>query len=204
MSESAVAAADSCDSVERRPGRPRSIACDEAILRAALHEYAEKGYDGMSVDAVATRAGVGKATIYRRYQNKTDLVVAAASAAAHEDWAPPSGDDLRGDLRAVLEKVRGVFGTTTGRAARMILADSLSHPDLADAFHALVAQRRAPTRRIIERAMARGEVSARVDAGVIADMLGGPVFYRLFISGDPVDDDYLESVVDTVLRACAS
>lgn len=191
------------DGGERRPGRPRSIACDEAILRAALDEYAERGYEGMSVDAVAARAGVGKATIYRRYQSKTELVVAAASAAAHEDWTPATGADLRADLRAVLEKVRSVFGTTAGRAARMVLADSLSHPDLADAFHALVAQRRAPTRRIIERAIERGEVSPRVDAGVIADMLGGPVFYRMLISGDPVDDAYLDAIVDTVLAACA-
>jgi AcrR family transcriptional regulator len=203
MSESPVETADCPDIAGRRPGRPRSIACDEAILRAALDEYAERGYEGMSVDAVAARAGVGKATIYRRYQCKTDLVVAAAGAAAHEDWAPPSGDDLRGDLRAVLERLRGIFGTTAGRAARMVLADSLSHPELADAFHALVAQQRAPTRRIIERAVARGELSSGVDAAVVADMLAGPVFYRLLISGDAVDDAYLDAVVDAALRSCA-
>ncbi|HEY5012569.1 MAG TPA: TetR/AcrR family transcriptional regulator [Acidimicrobiia bacterium] len=191
------------DAVERRPGRPRSTACDEAILRAALDEYAERGYEGMSVDAVAQRAGVGKATIYRRYQCKTDLVLAAASAVVFDDWEAPSGDDLRHDLRAMLVHLCGVFATTEGRAARRVVADSVSHPDLADAFHALVARRRAITRGMIERAVARGELSSDVDVDVVTDMLGGPVFYRIFISGDPIDDAYLDAVVRTALRAAA-
>lgn len=203
MTDSVAEAGDCEDTVERRPGRPRSLACDEAILRAALDEYAERGYDGMSVDAVAARAGVGKATIYRRYQCKTDLVMAAAQAVVHEDWEPPTGDDLRRDLRVVLEHLRGIFGTTAGRAARRVVADAVSHPDLADAFHSLVAQRRAHTRRMIERGIARGELSRSVDANVVTDMLSGPVFYRVFISGDPVDDAFLDSVVATALKACA-
>jgi AcrR family transcriptional regulator len=189
-------------SVERRPGRPRSLACDQAILRAALDEYAERGYEGLSVDAVAARAGVSKATIYRRYQGKTDLVMAAAKGVVYDEWEPPSGDDLRSDLRALLDHLRTVmFGTTAGRAARMVVADSLSHPDLADAFHGLVAQRRALTRGIIEDAVERGELAPHVDAEVVTDMLAGSVFYRLFISGDPVDDAFLDTVVDTALRA---
>jgi AcrR family transcriptional regulator len=195
---------DECaGSVERRPGRPRSTACDEAILRAALDEYAQRGYEGLSVDAVAARAGVSKATIYRRYQCKTDLVLAAATAVVHEDWEPPSGAGLRDALRALLEHLRGVFSTTAGRAARMVVADSVAHPDLAEAFHGLVARRRTVTRRLIQQGVASGELTALVDPEVLTDMLAGPVFYRLFISGDPVDDTFLDSVVDTALRACA-
>ena len=97
----APALAESCS-----PGRPRSVACDEAILRAALDEYAARGYDGLSVDAVAARAGVSKATIYRRYQGKTDLVLAAAAAVVEDSWQPPTSDDLRTVLRAVLDKLR--------------------------------------------------------------------------------------------------
>jgi AcrR family transcriptional regulator len=152
MSESTVEIDDSPEYVERRPGRPRSIACDEAILRAALDEYSERGYEGLSVDAVAARAGVSKATIYRRYECKTDLVLAAAKGVMHDSWEAPSGADLREDLRALLEHLRNkMVGTTAGRAARMLVADSISHPDLADAFHTLVAQRRALTRRVIEQ-----------------------------------------------------
>ena len=203
MNKSVADPEDCAAGAERRPGRPRSIECDQAILRAALDEYAERGYDGMSVDAVAARAGVGKATIYRRYQCKTDLVMAAAAAVVHEDWEPPTGDDLQRDLRTALVHLRGIYGTTAGRAARRVVADSVSHPDLADAFHGLVAQRRAHTRRMIEQGVARGELSSRVDADVVTDMLSGPVFYRLFISGDPVDDAFLDSVVETALKACA-
>jgi AcrR family transcriptional regulator len=186
---------------ERRPGRPRSVAADEAILQATLDEYAERGYEGMSVDAVAARAGVGKATIYRRYKSKTDLIVAAGSAVVHEDWVAPAGDDLRADLRAVLAHLRDGFSTTAGRAARMVVADSWSHPELAEAFQGLVAQRRASTRRIIDKAIERGELAANLDAEVVTDLFAGPVFYRLFISGAPIDDVYLDSIIDSVLRA---
>ena len=99
--------------------------------------------------------------------------MAAAQEPSSTRLEPPTGDDLRRDLRAVLEHLRGIFGTTAGRAARMVVADSLSHPDLADAFHGLVAQRRAPTRRIIEQAVARGELRRGVDAEVVTDMLAG-------------------------------
>lgn len=190
--------------VERRRGRPRSVACDAAILRAALEEYAERGFEGLSVDAVAARAGVGKATIYRRYQSKTDLVMAAARAVVYDEWEPPVGEDLRGDLSGLVEHLRNVMvGTTAGRVARMVVADSLSHPDLSDAFHGLVAQRRAHSRRIIEQAVARGELAPDVDADVLTDMLSGPVFYRLLVSGDPIDDAFLSTLVDLVLRAAA-
>jgi AcrR family transcriptional regulator len=192
------------ENVERRPGRPRSAACDAAILRAALDEYAERGYEGLSVDAVAARAGVSKATIYRRYRGKTDLVLAAAKGAVFDEWVPPAGNDLRGDLRGLLVHLRGVMlGTTAGRATRMVVADSVLHPDLGAGLQGLVAQRRALARGIIEHAIARGDLAADTDAEVLTDMLSGPVFYRLFISGDPVDDAFLDGVVETALKACA-
>jgi hypothetical protein len=96
-----------------------------------------------------------------------------------------------------------MVGTTAGRVARMVVADSLSHPDLADAFHGLVAQRRAHSRRIIENAVTRGELAADADAEVLTDMLSGPVFYRLLVSGDPIDDEFLDSLVERVVQAGA-
>lgn len=192
------------DRAGRRPGRPRSAACDAAIVEATLDEYAARGYEGLTVDAVAARAGVSKATIYRRYQSKSDLILAAANAVFYDDWEPPNGDDVRSDLRGVLEHLRSVmFGTSVGRVARMVVADSLSHLDLADAFRGLVAQRRAVIRGIVERGVARGELAPGVDAELVTDMLAGPVFYRLLISGHPVDEAYLAALIDAVLRAIA-
>jgi AcrR family transcriptional regulator len=189
------------DCAERKPGRPRSVECDQAILRAALDEYAERGYEALSVDAVAARAGVSKATIYRRHQSKTELVLAAAASVVEDEWQPPASDDLRTVLRAVLDKLRALFGSEAGRAARMLVADAQSHPELADEFHRLVAERRAFTRSMIRDAIARGELAADADPDVIADLAAAPVFYRLFVSGDPVDDAFLDAVVDNVLRA---
>ncbi len=189
--------------VERRPGRPRSIEVDRAILQAALDEYAERGYEGMSVDAVATRAGVSKATIYRRYPCKTDLVLAAAEA-MHDDWEPPNTGDLRADLQTLLRHLRqSMVDTTLGRANRKVVADSLSHPDLAEAFHAFVARRRTCSYDIVRRGLANGEILAGTEPKFFADLVAGPFFYRLYVSGEPLDDAYLDAVVDAALRACA-
>ena len=201
-----VAEADDCDGhVERRPGRPRSIACDQAILRAALDEYAERGYDGMSVDAVAARAGVGKATIYRRYQCKTDLVMAAAGPSCTRTGSRPRATTCAVICGPCWRQLRGIFGNDRRHAARRVVADAVSHPDLADAVpqsrRATPRADTAPDDRAGHRP--RRALGAVSDADVVTDMLSGPIFYRVLISGDPVDDAYLDSVVDTVLAACA-
>ena len=106
-------------------GRPRSPVCDHSILDAALAEYAANGLDGMSVDAVAARAGVSKATIYRRYPSKAALVAAAACKAADEHAAMPDTGSVRGDLTIALQNLRGLLDDpVVGAAKRMLLVDA--------------------------------------------------------------------------------
>lgn len=187
----------------RRPaGRPRSTRCDRAILDATVAEYAERGLDGTSVDAIAARAGVSKATIYRRYPSKIELVAAAMFAVA-EDRAPkPDTGSLRDDLCTSIRNLRDLLADPVlGRNVRMIVADAARNPELARVHHEFVQSRRARSVEVLAAAAARGELRPDVDLEAAVDALVGPVFYRHLVSGMPVDDRYLGLIVDAFVAA---
>jgi AcrR family transcriptional regulator len=186
----------------RKPGRPRSIECDRAILDAALEEYGTHGYEGMSVDAVALRAGVSKATIYRRFESKLELVTAAMYQVAEDRKPTPDTGSLAGDLRVLLTHLGELTkDSTLGCNVRMMVADGLRNPELGAVHDEFVQFRRTGTKLVLERAITRGELRADTDLEVAADVLGGPVFYRHLVSHMPVDDAYLDEVLHAFLRA---
>ncbi len=178
-------------------GRPRSAACDRAILDAALGEYARHGLDGLSVDAVAMRAGVSKATIYRRYPSKVDLVVAAAFSIAEETAPKPDTGTLRGDLGVALANLRALLDDPVlGAATRMLVFDAVQNDELGQMHAEFVQARREGTFDAFRRAIARGELRDDVDFDLAADMLSAPLFYRHLVMRRPVDDAYLDEIVD--------
>jgi AcrR family transcriptional regulator len=186
----------------RRPGRPRSIECDRAILLAALDEYGERGFDGMSVDAVAARAGVSKATIYRRFESKLDLVRSAMYESAGARMPTPDTGSLVGDLHALLTNlIELTQDPTLGCNVRMIVADGVRNPELGAAHEEFVRYRRSGTLAVFERAIAKGELRADVELQVAGDMLTGPIFYRHLVSHMPINEAYADQVVDAFLRA---
>jgi AcrR family transcriptional regulator len=178
-------------------GRPRSAACDRAILDAALAEYAAGGLEGMSVDAVAARAGVSKATIYRRYPSKVDLVVAAAVAIAGEHEPHPDTGTLRGDLTVALQRLRTLLShPVVGACIRMLTVDAQHNAQLAARHREFVHERRAALRAQLGRAVERGELRTGIDAEVAMDLLVAPLFYRHMVLHTPIDDAYIDAVVD--------
>jgi AcrR family transcriptional regulator len=186
----------------RRPGRPRSVEVDRAILFAALDEYGEHGFEGMSVDAVAARAGVSKATIYRRFESKLELVTAAMYLVAEERKPSPDTGSLAGDLHALLDQLVALTqDQTLGCNVRMMVADGMRNPELAAVHEEFVQYRRAGTLAVFTRAIERGELRADIDVQVAADVLTGPIFYRHLVSHMPVDDEYAARVVEAFLRA---
>ena len=181
-------------------GRPRSTECDNAILDSAVAEYASGGLEGMSVDAVAARAGVSKATIYRRYPSKVDLVIAAATYLCVENSVHCDTGTLRGDLTTMLRNLRAnlvdpVFGVAKVR----LVADALHSEELARAHRDLVLQRRQQTLAMLQRAIDRGELRADIDLEFATDELGAPVFYRYLLMHEIVDDAYLTHIVDSFM-----
>jgi AcrR family transcriptional regulator len=178
-------------------GRPRSIECDHAILDAALSEYATRGLDGMSVDAVAARAGVSKATIYRRFASKVELVIAAASTIAAEA-APKSDtgallDDLTGNLNGLAKMLSD---PVIGAAIRQLVVDSAQNAELQQMHRDFIEERRVGTRAQLRRAVERGELRPNFDLDFALDELVGPLFYRHLMLGEYVDQHYVDELID--------
>jgi AcrR family transcriptional regulator len=181
-------------------GRPRSLECDRAILEAALSEYAAHGLEGMSVDAVAARAGVSKATIYRRYASKAELVVAAGSAASEEHAPVPDCGSLREDLTTALHNLRRLLeDPVVGAAKRMLLVDAMRDRELARLHGESVGARRQGMQELFRRAAERGELRPDVDVEFAAESMGASLFYRYLVMHDRATDVYIDAVVDDLI-----
>lgn len=183
----------------RRPGRPRDAGADQAILEAAAAELAEVGFGALTVDAVAARAGVGKATIYRRWPRKEALLLDAASLVV-EAPEPPDTGSLRGDLVALFlaahrQKTQGPQDNLMAG----LLAEACINHEMKALLGEYVTRRRASSAVVIERAIARGELPENVDSDLILDLLSGMLFYRTFFAGRAVDAASVGAAVDLVL-----
>jgi AcrR family transcriptional regulator len=188
----------------RALGRPREERADRAILTAAFELIAERGVRDLRMDDVADRARVGKATIYRRYRSKDELVTAAVAALVSEIRVPDTGS-THGDLLALMCSAVEVYGGSAEAAAMPSLVDAMGRDaGLARAVReGFLADRRAALRAVLERGVERGDLRADLDLELALDVLGGPLFYRLLITGGPIDRELAEGVVDLILRGFA-
>jgi AcrR family transcriptional regulator len=183
-------------------GRPRSVAADLAIRDATLELLADEGYAGLTMSGVAVAAGVSTATLYRRWSSKVDLVIAVLLAGAEEHPLPDTGS-LREDLRDVLRNI--VDAKQSAQSIKImsaVVGELGRNPELADAFRtALVAPRRAQFAALFERAVARKEIRTDVDFELATDLVFGPVYQRLLITGRPMTRKVADQLTDLVLRA---
>ena len=175
---------ETAESPRRTPGRPRSEASHQAIIRATLELLLEVGYRSLTMEAVRDRAGVGKATIYRRWSSKEELA-RDAIVYMHDDFVAPDTGSLRGDYQGMASRVIA-SAERAGAATFMprLLGDAANDPELHAIFYEhLVEPRRQQMRGVLERAVARGEIRDDLDLDVVMDLFAGPVVYRLIISG---------------------
>jgi AcrR family transcriptional regulator len=185
----------------RRVGRPRSPAVDAAILDAALGLLSAEGYARMSMEAVAARAGVSKATIYLRYAGKADLATAAL-AHLREAGRPTPAGDLRADLIAQLRQVR----VNADRVSVMpligtCLTEEQHTPELLRLFRErTVRPRRALYRAILEDARRAGALAGDADLEAALDLLMG-AYQSHYLSGEPFPERWEERIVDVILAA---
>lgn len=194
------------DALHRSVGRPRSAEADRAIMEAIVDLLIEKGYREVTIEGVASRAGVAKTTIYRRWPSKAQMVVEAIVGAGKECPVEAAGS-LEGE--GVAAGLRGMIqGLSCSRVAKIIsgLAVEMPHnEELAEAVRErLMKPNRAALFEILERGIVSGELRAGLDLGLVADLLVGPVFFRLLFSGDPLGPDVAAGIVDAVLRGAVS
>jgi len=179
-------------------GRPRSEEAHQAILNATLELLVEVGFSALTVEGVASRAGVGKATIYRRWPSKLPLVVEAfGQLPGFEDV---DTGDLAGDLKKMLRGYLDAFNSTPLSAVLPSLAGERTHnPELSQLFEPVSKDRRRPLVKAFERAVARGEVAPDLDLDLAADLVVGPIAVALFFKGGRLNQKMVGPMVDLAL-----
>jgi AcrR family transcriptional regulator len=182
-------------------GRPRSPEADRAILTATLDLLASRGLAAMSIEEIAARAGVGKATIYRRWSSKGLLALDAFVTAFAEQQPLPDTGTLRGDLTAALTAwVRAVTQTSMGPMLAGLVAEAQHDEELRAGWRDRVLEPlRGQHRIMLDRAIARGEIPATVDQEAVLDLFFGAAQHRLLLGHLPLNDDFIREVVDVIL-----
>ena len=188
----------------RRPGRPRSEAAHAAILGAAIELVREVGYDAVTMDGIAARAGVGKATLYRRWASKDTLVAEAIDGITRAIPVPDTGS-TEADLHALMRSAIRMFADpASSQLLSGLVAAMARNPRIGTAVRSgFVATFRAALVGVLERGVARGDLRADLDVPLVLDLLRGPSVHRFRIDGEPVDERLMHGVVAAVLRAFA-
>ena len=186
-----------------RPGRPRDPGINKAILKAALRQLAHDGYARMSMDAVASEAGVTKPTVYRRWSSKADLATAALAELQGDERHPSTGS-AASDLRVILSSLQRTLFRPDGLAiVGAVMVEERHTPELITLFRERVVHpRRAMLRQVLEEAEARGDLRPHADIDAAVTMLIGS-FYAHCLTGDKMPRTWARRIVDTVWNGIA-
>lgn len=174
---------------------------EQAILQAAASLLEERGFASMSIEEVAALAGVGKASIYRRWSSKGALALDAFLGHFLLLQPPVDTGSLEGDMNAsLMQWVRAVSGTPSGRTLVGLIAEAQLDPELASAWHnGVIIPSRNQHRPMVERAIERGEIPVGSDIDVLMDMLYGPAYHRLLHWHLPLSEEFVRRVVAVVV-----
>ncbi|MFO1539708.1 MAG: TetR/AcrR family transcriptional regulator [Chloroflexota bacterium] len=169
-----------------RRGRPRSDIAHQAILDAFRDQLVTVGFTRLKLEHVAAQAGVGKATIYRRWASKEALALAVLLELTSPYIAVPELGSTRAEMEMLVGSViRALTQTTAGPVIRALLSQFAANPALGDPFRATVVRaRREEVARVIARGIARGDLRPETDAGIATELLVGPVYFRLMFGGE--------------------
>jgi AcrR family transcriptional regulator len=189
----------------RRPGRPRSEQADQAIISATLDLLAQAGPDALCIEKVAAVAGVGKATIYRRWPGKEELLLDAL-AAVRVPLPQPQGRSVRSDLIAMLEALcREAADPRRSRLTGLLQGEGAGYPRLrARYLETVVEPRRELVRSVLRRGVATGELREGTDIEAAQFMLSGAVLARGRYGRERLGRDYARRVVDELLQGLAA
>lgn len=183
-------------------GRPRSIHADQAIVQATLDLLAEVGYESMSIEAIASRAGVGKTTIYRRYTSKEELV-ADAIESLRDDLAIPDTGSFWGDMDILINNAAKKIDSSLGRQTlALIISTASSNPQFAEVYWTKYTKlRREAFSKVLERAKLRGEIHKDADVDLIIDLVSGSLYYALIFkpTTEPVEA-YMRRTMNLLLK----
>ena len=187
-------------SIPRAPGRPRNEDADRKIIEATLRLLSTEGYDRTSIESVAAEAHVTRATVYRRYPTKADMVTAAVCTMAGPD-EPCECPDLRATLVELLRGFHAAVGPSDGISiAASLYLQRHDHPDMLESFRETVTKPcRLKMAAVVQLSRDKGEIHPDTDPDSVVEMLIGSYLYRTF-AGVPIPDDWSEQAVAAVWR----
>jgi AcrR family transcriptional regulator len=171
------------------------------VLTTTFELLGESGVGGFSVDEVARRSGVAKTTIYRHWPTREALVIDACSRISAEQEVPDTGS-LEGDVTAILANIAHLLCTARWSSVLPSIVDIAERePEFADIHCRIQHGHAAPLREVLERAGGRGELTRAADHATMIAALLGPLFYRRWFSREPIDDPFIATIVENVIRA---
>jgi AcrR family transcriptional regulator len=179
---------------------PRVVLSRERVLTATLDLLTETGLGGLTFDEVAKRSGVAKTTIYRHWPNRNALIIDACLRMTDGNDEPPDTGSLEGDVKAILTNLAELLVTARWSSILPSIVDAAERdPEIAEVHSRLQLRHAAPLRAVLERAALRGEIRPEVDLSAIAAGLRGPLYFRRWFSRDPIDDSFVDLIVESVL-----
>jgi len=189
----------SANDSKRRPGG-RSARIRQAVLDAAFAELGEKGYGGLSIEAVAQRSGVAKTTVYRRWPTRDELVADALDSRSDRNERIPDTGSIRGDLKEFCEGVRAKLTSNHGKAMLKSLVAAVDQsPEIVETVERFWRERRDVGGDLIERWIGRGVLRPETDSDLLVEAILAPIYLRVLLPGGPLTGDVLEGFIDLAL-----
>ncbi len=189
----------------RRPGRPRSEKVKRAVIQSTLSLLKRAGFEELKIESVAARARVGKATIYRWWPTKADLVIDAFATAVEDELRFPAGSSALASIHRQMRRWVPIFRSPLGQIVATVIGAGQSDPEILKAFRAHWTEpRRVEARKILRRAQQGKSVRADLDPDLILDLFYGPLYLRLMLKHAPLDDEFVDKVFDVVSAIVAA
>lgn len=193
---------DTAPAAAPRRGRPRSLEVRERILAATAELLSEGGFQAVTVEAVAARAGVAKTSLYRWWPNRAAVALDCVSARMTPITDEAGKGSFRERFRRQLKATTRLLNSPQGQAILALIGAKQTDPALAQSYSEQIARpRRAQTRMLLQQAMRAGEIAAGTDPDIFLDAIYGPLYYRKVVSGEPVTDAFIDRIVDAAFIA---
>ena len=185
---------------KRKPGRPRSTAARQKILKATIDLLESGGVTAVTMEAIAKQAKVGKPTIYRYWQNAHEVMMTALMEAQPELPARDGNGSTLSKLTQHLKATIAIFATPRGRNAAMLIAAADSQTEVSKAFrHHVILKSRSDGKALLEEAVSKGELPETLNVEAAADALYGPVFFRLLLGHKTLAPTFADELITLVL-----
>lgn len=189
------------NSLSPSAGRPRSEASKKAILNATIELLEQSGYSSLTIDGVASHAGVSKATIYRWWNNKTMVVLDAFLMLLAPQVEFYETSSIRDNFLNQLKGMANVFNSTIGRSMLSIISGSEPDSEVVKAFQLqYIVPKRNDAKRFLENGIKRGELRPEIELDVVLDMIYGPVYFRILIHKKMLTPSFIETLIEYCLQ----